>query len=393
MTLGRIIAIAVLAHMAFVAARLTASLYALANHASTFTVGVIMALFSLVPMLLAVRAGRWLDAVGARRPVLIGSLLILGGVLLPAAFSYATADLAPLLVAAALIGTGQTLTMLSIQKVVGDRADPNRRAAAFSWLALGASISGFVGPVLSGLLIDSFGHRATFGVLVALMVLALAFVWSNRELLPARDGTVSGPEPMHPLELLKHTELRHVLIATALVSMSWDLQTFVIPVHGTRVGLSASEIGFVLGSFAVATFTIRLAMPWLSQRFTEWQVLTYTLFCATLAFGLFPFFSSLSPLIAVAFLLGLGLGAAQPNVMSLVHSRSPQGRVGEALGLRSMIIHSSQVSLPLVFGAFGSVLGAAAMFWTMAVLVCTGGVAAVRRGKHRRSAAHRHQTA
>ncbi len=392
MTLARIIAIAVLAHMAFVAARLTASLYALANHASTFTVGVIMALFSLVPMLLAVRAGRWLDAVGARRPVLIGSLLILGGVLLPAAFSYATADLAPLLVAAALIGTGQTLTMLSVQKVVGDRADPNRRAAAFSWLALGASISGFAGPVLSGLLIDSFGHRATFGVLVVLMLLAVAFVWSNRALLPAREGRVSGPEPMHPLELLKHTELRQVLIATALVSMSWDLQTFVIPVHGTRVGLSASEIGFVLGSFAVATFTIRLAMPWLSQRFTEWQVLTYTLFCATLAFGLFPFFSSLSPLIAVAFLLGLGLGAAQPNVMSLVHSRSPQGRVGEALGLRSMIIHSSQVSLPLVFGAFGSVLGAAAMFWTMAVIVCTGGVAAVRWGKHKR-AAHRHQTA
>ena len=393
MTLARIIAIAVLAHMAFVAARLTASLYALANHASTFTVGVIMALFSLVPMLLAVRAGRWLDAVGARRPVLIGTLLIFGGVLLPAAFSYATADLAPLLVAAALIGTGQTLIMLSVQKVVGDRADPNRRAAAFSWLALGASISGFTGPVMSGLLIDSFGHRATFGVLVGLMLLALAFVWGNRALLPAREGRVSGPEPMHPLELLKHTELRHVLIATALVSMSWDLQTFVIPVHGTRVGLSASEIGFVLGSFAVATFTIRLAMPWLSQRFTEWQVLTYTLFCATLAFGLFPFFSSLSPLIAVAFLLGLGLGAAQPNVMSLVHSRSPQGRVGEALGLRSMIIHSSQVSLPLVFGAFGSVLGAAAMFWTMAVLVCTGGVAAVRWGKHRRAAAPRHQTA
>jgi len=96
---------------------------------------------------------------------------------------------------------------------------------------------------------------------------------------------------------------------------------------------------------------------------------------------------------AVAFLLGLGLGAAQPNVMSLVHSRSPQGRVGEALGLRSMIIHSSQVVLPLVFGAFGSVLGAAAMFWTMAALVCSGGIAAVRWGKHRRDPAHHRQTA
>ena len=393
MTLARLIAIAVLTHMAFVAARMTASLYALANNASTFTVGVILALFSLVPMLIALRAGRWLDAVGPRRPILIGTLFILVGVLLPSAFSYAAADLAPLLVAAALIGTGAMLTMLSIQKLVGDRADPNRRAAAFSWLALGASISGFTGPVLSGLLIDSFGHRATFGVLVGVVLLALALVWVNRGLLSTHEGRMSGPEPLHPLELLKHTELRHVLIATALISMSWDLQTFVIPVHGTRVGLSASEIGFVLGCFALATFTIRLAMPWLSQRVTEWQVLTYTLFCATLAFGLFPLFSSRVPLMAVAFLLGLGLGAAQPNVMSLVHLHSPQGRVGEALGLRSMIIHSSQVVLPLVFGAFGSVLGAAAMFWTMAALVCTGGVAAVRWGKHRRDPAHRHQSA
>jgi len=393
MTLARIIAIAVLAHMAFVAARMTASLYALANHASTFTVGVIMALFSLVPMLIAVRVGRWLDAVGARRPTVIGTLLILGGALLPAIFPYANTDVAPLLVAAALVGTGQTFTMLAVQKVVGDRADPNRRAAAFSWLALGASVSGFAGPVLGGLLIDWFGHRATFGVLVCVALLALGLIRVNRELLPAREGRVSGPEPLHPLELLKHTELRHVLIATALISMSWDLQTFVIPVHGTRVGLSASQIGLVLGGFALATFVIRLAMPRLSQRFTEWQVLTYTLFCATLAFALFPLFSSLVPLIAVAFLLGLGLGAAQPNVMSLVHSRSPHGRLGEALGLRSTIIHSSQVALPLVFGAFGSVLGAAAMFWTMAVLVCTGGVAAVRWGKHRRTASRRHQAA
>jgi predicted MFS family arabinose efflux permease len=383
--LVRVIGIAVLAHMAFVSARMTGSLYALANKASTFTVGVMMALFALVPMLIAVRAGRWLDAVGPWRPTLTGLLLMLGGTLLPAAFPYATADVAPLLVAAAMIGTGSTLAMLAVQHVVGERADPNNRAAAFSWLALGASISGFVGPVASGVLIDSLGHRATFAVLVVVVLLALALLWKNRALLPSRDGTVTGPEPLHPLELLKHTELRHVLIASALVSMSWDLQTFVIPVHGTRVGLSAAQIGFVLGSFAVATFSIRLAMPILSRRFSEWQVLIYTLFNTTFAFLLFPFFDSLAPLMTMAFLLGLGLGAAQPNVMSLVHSRSPDGRVGEALGLRTTIMNSSHVVLPLVFGAFGSVLGAAAMFWAMAALVCTGGSAAVRWQKHRRS--------
>lgn len=384
MELARIIAIAVLAHMGLVSARMTASLYALENKTSTFTVGVILALFSLVPMLIAMPAGRWLDAVGPWRPTMIGVLLMLGGMLLPALFPYATADVAPLMVSSALIGSGCMLAMMSIQQVVGERADPNNRQAAFSWFALGASISGFIGPVASGALIDSIGHRATFAVLVGEVLLTLLLLWLNRNLLPAREGEAKIPEPRHPLDLLKYPDLRRVMIVTSLISMSWDLQTFVIPVHGIHVGLSASQIGVVLGSFALATFAIRLAMPRLSRRYSEWQVLTFTLFSASASFAVFPFLSSLLPLMAVAFFLGLGLGAAQPNIMSLVHSRSPQGRVGEALGLRSTIINSSQVVLPLVFGAFGSVLGTAAMFWSMSMLVGAGGGAAVRWRKSER---------
>ncbi len=384
MILLRLIAIAVLSHMVFVSARMIASLYALANNASTFTVGVIMALFSLVPMLISVRAGRWLDAVGPRRPTLIGALLVLGGTLLPSMFTYASADLAPVLVAAALIGTGTTLTMIAMQQLVGQRADPARRPAVFSVFALGASISGFSGPVASGLLIDMYGHRAAFAALVLVALMALALVWISRSLMPVRHDKMKPPEPLHPVEIWRLAELRHLLIATTLISMSWDLQTFAIPVHGTHAGLSASEIGFVLGCFALATFVVRLAMPWLSTRFTEWQVLTFTFFCAALAFALYPLFSSGAPLMAIAFLLGLGLGAAHPNIMSLIHSRSPDGRIGEVLGVRSTIIHSNQVFLPLVFGAFGSVLGAAAMFWMMALLVFAGGVGAVRWEKHRR---------
>lgn len=378
MNLARIIAIVMLAHMGYVSARMTASLYALANKTSTFTVGVILAMFSLVPMLIAVPAGRWLDEVGPWRPTFTGMVMMVAGLALPALFPYATADVAPLLVSAGLVGTGCTLVMLSGQRAVGERADPNHRAAAFSWFALGASVSGFVGPVASGILIDSLGHRATFAVLVIVMLMAIVALRRNRALLPPREGARRSVEPRHPIELLRLTPLRRVMIATALISMAWDLQTFVVPVHGTHVGLSAKQIGLVLGSFALATFVIRLAMPRLSRRFNEWQVLTATLFMSSLAFLLFPFFDSMGPLMGAAFALGLGLGAAQPNIMSLVHSRSPDGRVGEALGLRTTIINSSQVVLPLVFGAFGAVLGAAAMFWSMAIIVAVGGVAAQR---------------
>ncbi len=378
MILARIIAISVLTHMAFTSARMTASLYALTKGASTFTVGVLMAMFALVPMLIAVRAGRWLDEVGPWRPTLLGILMMLGGMVLPALFPYAVADVAPLLVAAALLGTGGTLCNMSIQQVVGDRADPNRRAAAFSWFALGFSIAGFVGPVISGQLIDALGHRVTFTVMLGVLALALGLLWLNRGLLHHRSHAAKAPEPMHPLELLRHTQLRRVLVTTGLISMSWDLVTFVVPVHGTRVGLSASQIGFVLGSFAAATFSVRLAMPWLSRHFSEWQVLTFTLLNTSVAFLFFPLMSTLGPLMCVGFLIGLGLGAAQPNVMSLIHSHAPEGRVGEALGVRTIIMNSSHVVLPLVFGAFGAVLGAGAMLWTMALIVGAGGGAALR---------------
>jgi MFS family permease len=387
MKLAPILLLTVLTHTAFGAARVTGSLYALSNKASAFTVGVMMALFALVPMLLAVRAGRWLDAVGPRKPLLLGTSLMCTGIALPAAFPYAVADVAPLLVAAALIGTGFLYLQMTIQHLVGEQAAPERRAEAFSYLALGFSTSGLIAPVTSGFLIDTIGHRWTFAVFFGVLVAALALLLTQRHTLADRHHAVPDGNERALFDLFGHREVRDILVASGLISMSWDLQTFMVPVYGTRIGLSASEIGLVLGSFAAATFAIRLAMPAIARSFREWQVLTFTLFTGAVAFALIPFFSTLAPLAACTFLLGLGLGAAQPNVMSLIHARTPAGRVGEALGLRTTIMNGSHVVLPLVFGAFGSVTGAGAAFWIMALVLGAGGTGALRRphdhGAHR----------
>ncbi len=378
MTLLTIITLSVLAHTVFTSARMIGSLYALANGASTFTVGVLMALFALVPMLIAVRAGRWLDAVGPRKPLAAGAALLGVGAVMPALFPYPVADIAPLLVGACLVGTGSMLIQQTTIHIVGSRADPAQRAADFSWMAVGASVAGLVGPVASGLLIDLAGHRAAFAALTLLTLANGVLLYVHRAHLPSRNAPPVAAEPRPTFDLLSFNDVRNVLIAVALISMSWDLQTFMMPVHGTAVGLSASEIGLVLGAFAVATFTIRLAMPALSRRLREWQVLTFTLFTAALAFALMPWFRSFLPLAGCAFLLGLGLGAAYPNVMSLLHAKSPPGRVGEALGLRHLIMNGSHVLLPLVFGAAGSVLGARVVFLLMAAVLFIAGVSTRR---------------
>ena len=75
---------------------------------------------------------------------------------------------------------------------------------------------------------------------------------------------------------------------------------------------------------------------------------------------------------ACAGALGLGLGAIQPAVMSTMHALAPVGRQGEALGLRSTVIHFSTLVMPMAFGAVGAAVGVGPVFWLTGVALSAG---------------------
>ena len=65
----------------------------------------------------------------------------------------------------------------------------------------------------------------------------------------------------------------------------------------------------------------------------------------------------------MSFLLGIALGSTQPGILSLLQQHAPIGRTSEAFGLRMALINTCQVSLPLAFGALGTVTGVMPLFW------------------------------
>jgi MFS-type transporter involved in bile tolerance (Atg22 family) len=79
-------------------------------------------------------------------------------------------------------------------------------------------------------------------------------------------------------------------------------------------------------------------------------------------------------LAAMAFALGRGLGCGQPLTLSLIYSRAPQGRSGEALGLRVTINNFMHIVVPLLFGTIGSVFGVVPVFIANALILGSGGV-------------------
>jgi MFS family permease len=122
----------------------------------------------------------------------------------------------------------------------------------------------------------------------------------------------------------------------------------------------------------VATFTVRLAMPVLIRQLKQWVIIFSALAISGACYLLFPLAQSVPPLLALSFALGLGLGSAQPVIMSLLYAASPPGRQGEAVGLRTSLLNGSHTLIPLASGAASAAVGMAPVFWVLAACLLGG---------------------
>lgn len=371
----RLIVLLAVAHAAFSAGRLALALQAVQLRATPFEVGVIMSLLMVVPMFVAVHIGRWGDRRGFFVPAMIGcGVLVASGVL--AAF---IPSLVVLGLASVLVGTGYMLCHVSVNNAIGVASTPQTRAQAFGAMAVAFSISGLVGPMLAGFAIDHGGYVAAFAIVALFPVVSVLMMVVPRRMAAHASHAPAPHRDSRVTDLLRHAPLRSVLIVSGVLSMGWDLFMFLLPLHGVRVGLTASAIGLVVGAFGVGSFAVRLAIPRLVRAFDEWSVLRATLALTALCYIAFPFCAGLFTLLPLAFALGAFLGCGQPLGMSLIHLTAPPSRSGEAVGVRSTITSMSQTLLPLLFGAVGTAVGMVPMFWTAATVLASGSAYAGRR--------------
>jgi MFS family permease len=363
-----------LGHLAFVGVRMTTSLFALSLGGTEAAVGLLMALFALLPMLLSVSAGRLIDRVGPRRPLLAAFTVLTAGAALP----FAAPQMTTLYIACTLVGTAFMFIHIAMNSVFGAYGTPEERAVTFSWLALGFSISNSIGPLVAGFAIDHRGHPEAMLMLAAFPLAGGVLVWRMKRPLP-RPEPVAHVRRTGVLDLLRIRQLRHTFIVSVLLAMGWDLYTFLTPLYGARLGLAATTIGLIMSTFALATFAVRLFMPLVVKRLRQWVVMSSAMAIAGSAYVLFPVFSSVPLLMALSFILGLGLGCAQPIIMSLLYEASPPGRQGEAVGMRTSLLNGSHTLIPLGSGALSAVAGMGPVYWLLAALLLGGAWFARRR--------------
>ncbi len=377
MSIHVVLLVVLLNMSAFRASKVLVSLFALELGAPQIMLGVIVALYSLCPMLLALYAGKLADRFGVRWPLALGSLGIAVSLVLPGALP----TLTMLYVSALLIGASHVFYNISVQNLIGMLSTPEQRTRNFSNFSLVIASGGFVGPLIAGFAIDSVGHAWAY-LGIALLPAASAWIMfaARARLAGLSGGKVKGEdEAVYAMGLLGNAPLRRTLITSGIILTAIDLFQFYMPVYGHAIGLSASAIGAVLAMFAAAAFTVRVVMPRIVKRFGEEQVLTASIFIAAGTYLLFPLVESGLLLAAIAFLLGLGTGCGQPLTLMMIYARAPEGRSGEALGLRMAINNLTHLAVPLFFGAVGTAFGVTPVFLANAAMLGAGGMLSRRR--------------
>ena len=365
--LSRLIAAQISLHACMTGFRMAAPLMALREGHSPVAVGMLLALFALAQVFLALPAGRYADRRGLKKPV----VLAVGTATAGAALAVAFPVFGVLCITALTCGAATGLAMIALQRHVGRLAsNPTELKQVFSWMAIGPSISNFVGPFAAGLLIDAYGFRAAFLLLALLPSLAWFWARGTVELAPVapEHRNASGSS----WNLLRDAGFRRLMLINWMLSSCWDVHTFLVPVIGHERDLSATVIGAILGAFALAATAIRLAMPWLAAHLRESVVIGTAMVSTALLFAVYPLVQAAWAMGVLSVLLGLALGSVQPMIMSTLHQITPRHRHGEALGLRAMAINGSSVVMPLLFGSAGVVVGVAGVFWVVGSVVGLG---------------------
>ncbi|NMR30632.1 MFS transporter [Crystallibacter degradans] len=381
-----LIGAAVLTQTALNLARPVISYKLLALGGDAAVIGVITAVYAILPVVAALWLGRVSDRVQSLR-----GMVVLGAVVLSVAalLLAAAGDFLWIGVASALLGMGHLVFTIAGQSAIARYAPLSQLDSGFGWFTAAFSLGQLIGPLLAGLLLGSgletTGDARMASVNTALLLAAgIALAGAPAMLVRSRSSGRAG-QPARPTALPKEGAL--VILRTPGVAWNMaaslallsaiDILVAFLPLVAEEHGVAPVWVGILLAVRAGASIISRVILAQLIQKWTRYQLLIASLLGSGAAIAVAPFFLDAlwvagTALFVGGFLLGLG----QPLTMSLITQAVSSQSRGAALAIRLLGNRIGQVVIPLTGGLVAAPLGPAAAIWLVCGLL---GLAAVAK--------------
>ena len=341
------------------------------------TVGILGALYAILPVLVAVFFGKIVGRIGERAFLIIGST----GVLSSSFLLSKSNSLLTLGLLTAIAGVSHLAVMVGGQTMMANRSTHETYDRDFGYYTFSASFGQMFGPLLGGLVAGSNGvlPRSTshaFILATVISLIGLVPILLTRSLdVSIKDVVKESGVKVRVVDVMKHRGMKEAMFTSLVISTTIDILTIFIPLLGTELRITPVVVGVILGVRSAASMLSRLFLGQLSQRFSSRSTLVISTTVATFALVAMYFAKDALFLGLVIFIVGFTLGIGQPLTMAWVSKISAPQERAMAITLRLTGNRVGQFGLPIAAGIVVSALGVGSLFLGLAALVgVTAGV-------------------
>ncbi|TKC16311.1 MFS transporter [Robertmurraya kyonggiensis] len=241
------------------------------------------------------------------------------------------------------------------------------------------SITGqLIGPLLGGVLADSFGYASTFKwTSIAIFISAILVITTKEYRMEDAKGTKTSYTTK---EIFKHIGRNPLLLNVLLISTLIQIAHFSIqPILSLYVSElhGPANLAFFSGiAFSVAGLgNLMMARQWgkIADRYGYIKVLIALLLVAGVVYLPGAFVTNIWQLVIIRFLLGMAIGGIIPVRVAYIRQEAPIAMQGEVLGYNTSLRFLGNVIGPVMGGFIAGYFGISSVFFiTSALLLLSG---------------------
>ncbi len=329
--------------------------------ASAAAIGFIIGARHILPFFFAIHGGALMDRFGARRLMILCSMISV--IALPL---FPVVGWLPAIVMLQMLGGfGSAMGWLGAQTLFGQTTHGNHALAGRFAFAL--RMGGFVGPPLAGLAWD---HTGVSGGFTFLAVWAFGTVVCSI-LVPRQDDTVpEGGRRLRAVDLApKVADYRAAFRLATIPAMSMVLMITVVriaassvqdsfyPLYLHTIGFAATEIGVIMTISAATAAASALMIGSVMKHMSAMWALLIATAGSVIFVSITPLMSSFVAFAMVASVRGVCMGISQPLMLSMLIEVSGRGSHGKGAALRTTANRAAAAITPISMGGVAAFSG------------------------------------
>ena len=322
----------------------TMPIYARTLGANGLWLGIIYGTFSISRMIFMPVAGRLSDIKG-RKGFLVMGLTIYA----LASFGYIWSQTVIQITWIRLLhGIGSAMVIPIATAVIGDISPRGKEGSVMGSFLVALFLGFGAGPLLGGVVMDSFGINAVFYIMGAMSFIALLLIVS---FLPQRtDQAVGAKEKVSSVhEIFREDRFKGIFIFRFSNAAGRAALIAFIPIFADQMNITPAQIGLLISIHIFVTGLLQWFFGKLADRFSKtWFMVIGNLF-GTLPLLLTPLATSLTHLLILGILMGVGSALAFPAAGAVATEIGREYGMGNIMGYFNMAM-----SLGMITGAIGT---------------------------------------